>query len=137
MSIFIQNQQTTVYSDPNLLLPAAGQNEIVTQGNVIVNALFMVLGTIRRQRLMQPAFGSYLYFLLFEPVSPVVAEQIHQEVFKTLTDPANGLLQVISVKYTDISVVAMTDHTYRTRINVIALQLNNLQITNTFTLVQN
>lgn len=98
-----------LYKDINFNMVVAGTNEYVYQQQALLNAFLYALGTIRRQRLFRPGYGSYLYNLLFETVNNDTAAKIRIEIYNTAERVENGLVGKVKVGISDIT-VAVTEN---------------------------
>lgn len=121
------------YKDLNFKMEIAGSNEFKEGQQAVINSVMFILFTLRRQIPMQPGKGSYLYKLLFEPVSDTTSNSIKQEIYATINDPNNELLGLVSVGFSDIVVTVDIGNNYRIALNLTMKTLNNVQVLTNFT----
>jgi phage baseplate assembly protein W len=65
-----------IYSDVNLYTNIYTNDVQVYDEFSINQSIVTILGTLPGQRLFRPTFGSYLYYLLFEPMNSITANSI-------------------------------------------------------------
>jgi phage baseplate assembly protein W len=78
-----------IYSDLDLTFlpsPATGDVSMKYDEQAVIRSIRNLLNTNLYDRLFQPDVGSTLNQLLFEPVSPLTATLIQNEIVRTLTN---------------------------------------------------
>lgn len=78
-----------LYSDLDLTfrpIPATGDIALKYDEQAVIRSVRNLLSTNLYERLFQPDIGSTLNQLLFEPVSPLTATLIQNEITRTLTN---------------------------------------------------
>jgi len=77
-----------IYSETNagFALDSKKQLYISTNGDTIADSIRNIIFTRKGERVMQPDFGSRLYWILFEPMDTETANLIGEEIFQALED---------------------------------------------------
>jgi len=89
-----------IYSDLDLTFlrtPATGDVAMKYNEQAVIRSVRNLISTNRYERLFQPEIGSTLNNLLFEPVSPLTANLIEDEIVRMITnyEPRATISQVI------------------------------------------
>ncbi len=121
-------------SDINYKLLRAGTDEIADQAKAVVNSVMYVLGTIRRQRVNRPSFGSYLYSMLFNEYSGKTANDIKVEIYQSISDGYNGLIGLVGCPFNNINVYVIGNDKFQVELNLTLLTISSTTVTINFTL---
>lgn len=89
-----------IYSDLDLTFlrtPATGDVAMKYNEQAVIRSVRNLISTNRYERLFQPEIGSTLNNLLFEPISPLTANLIEDEIVRMITnyEPRATISQVI------------------------------------------